>query len=144
MRTYGLQIAQSFDSFRDQQEPIRANRPTVRKKLQSITKLKRFAAEPNPTEGWRAGDRWMSNLEDNCTEPISAPSRFNRRTGRGARHLTKRACTKRIISICLGLKKGTPGHWYNSLFEIHFIAEIQVVPEKMNKNRLLISIAPRS
>lgn len=82
----------------------------------------------------------MSNLEDNCTEPISAPFRFNRRTGRGARHFTKKACTKRIISICLGLKRVL-----QVIGTIHFFtAEIQVVPEKTNKNRLLISIAPRS
>lgn len=40
-----------------------------------------------------------------------------------------------------GIKKGTLGHPGTIHF---FTAEIQVVPEKNNKNRLLISIAPRS
>lgn len=81
----------------------------------------------------------MSNLDDDCNEPISAPSRFHGRTGRGARHFTKRACTKRIISICLGLKRvlqvnGT----------IHFFTAEILVQENTDKNRLLISSAPGS
>lgn len=54
--------------------------------------------------------------------------------------LQKKACTKRIISICLGLKRVL-----QVIGTIHFFtAEIQVVLEKTNTNRLLISIAPRS